>query len=73
MNNWIKYGLVFLGGALVGAMVYKNSKELRSVCTKALGSFMDLKDKAAEAAEMVRAQAEDLLKEADDRRKAAGV
>jgi hypothetical protein len=72
MNNWWKYGLVFVGGAVVGALVYKNSKEIRAVCTKALGGLMDLKDKAMETAETVKESAEDLLAEADVQRKAGG-
>lgn len=71
MNNWWKYGLAFAGGAVVGALVYKNAKEIRAVCTKALGGIMDLKDKAMEAAEVVKESAEDLLAEADAQRKAA--
>jgi hypothetical protein len=70
MNNWWKYGLVFLGGAAAGALVYKNSKQLRSICTKALGGLMDVKDMAVEAAEMIKESAEDLLAEADAQRKA---
>jgi hypothetical protein len=69
MNNWWKYGLVFLGGAVVGALVYKNAKEIRDTCTKALGGIMDLRDKAMETAEMVKESAEDLLAEADAKRK----
>ena len=70
MNNWWKYGLVFVGGAIVGALVYKNAKEIRAVCTKALGDVMDLKDKVMETAEIVKESAEDLLAEADAQRKA---
>ena len=70
-NNWWKYGLAFLGGAVAGVLVYKNSKEIREVCTKALGNVFDLKDKAIEAAELVKESAEDLLAEADAKRKAA--
>jgi hypothetical protein len=69
MNNWWKYGLVFLGGAVTGALIYKNSKEIRELCTKALGGVMDLKDKAMETAETVKESAEDLLAEADAKRK----
>ena len=72
MNNWWKYGLVFLGGAAAGVLVYKNAKEIRAVCTRALGGALDLKDKAMEAAELVKESAEDLLAEADARRKAGG-
>ncbi|MDR0540499.1 MAG: hypothetical protein LBG74_08405 [Spirochaetaceae bacterium] len=72
MNNWWKYGLAFVGGAVAGALVYKNAKEIREVCAKALGGVMDLRDKAMEAAETVRESAEDLLAEADAHRKAAG-
>ena len=72
MNNWWKYGLAFVGGAVVGALVYKNSAELRKLCTKTLGGIMDLKDKAMEAAETIKEGAEDLLAEADAQRRAAG-
>jgi hypothetical protein len=71
MNNWWKYGLAFVGGAVVGALVYKNAKEIREICTRTLGGVMDLKDKAMEAAEVVKESAEDLLAEADAKRKAA--
>ncbi|MDR1306570.1 MAG: hypothetical protein LBK74_03220 [Treponema sp.] len=70
MNNWWKYGLVFLGGAVAGALVYKNSKQLRSLCAKAVGGLMDVKDMAVEAAETIKESAEDLLAEADAQRKA---
>ncbi|MDR0662791.1 MAG: hypothetical protein LBF80_01750 [Spirochaetaceae bacterium] len=46
-------------------MVYKNAKEIRELCTKAIGGAMDLKDKDMEAAEVVKESAEDLLAEAD--------
>jgi hypothetical protein len=71
MNNWWKYGLVFVGGAVVGALVYKNSREIRNLCTKAVGGIMDLKDKAMETAETLKEGAEDLLAEAEAQRKAA--
>jgi hypothetical protein len=71
MTNWWKYGLAFLGGALTGALIYKHSREIRNVCTKTLGSIMDLKDKAIEAAEVVKESAGDLLAEADAKRKSA--
>ena len=69
MSGFLKYGLVFLGGAAVGVWAYKNSKELREVCAKALGGILDLKDKALEAAEIVKESAEDLLAEADAKRR----
>ncbi|MDR2589196.1 MAG: hypothetical protein LBC67_07195 [Spirochaetales bacterium] len=72
MNNWWKYGLAFAGGALVGAFVYKNTSEIRALCTRALGGALDLKDRAMLAAERVKESAEDLLAEADAKRKAAG-
>jgi hypothetical protein len=72
MNNWWKYGLAFVGGAVVGALVYKNSVEIRKLCAKTLGGMMDLKDKAMETAEILKEGAEDLLAEADAQRKAAG-
>jgi hypothetical protein len=72
MNNWWKYGLAFLGGAFVGALVVKNSRELRKLCATALGGVMDIKDMAVEAAETVKEAAEDLLAEADTQRKSSG-
>jgi hypothetical protein len=71
MGNAWKYGLAFVGGVLVGALVYKNSKEIRGVCVKAMGGLLDLKDKAVEAAETVKESAEDFIAEADAARKAA--
>jgi uncharacterized protein (DUF697 family) len=72
MNNWWKYGFAFLGGALVGALVVKNSRELRKLCVTAAGGVMDVRDMAVEAAETVKEAAEDLLAEADARRKTSG-
>ncbi|MDR0511777.1 MAG: hypothetical protein LBG93_01555 [Treponema sp.] len=69
MNNFWKIGVAFLGGVVVGALVYKNSKEIRDVATRALGSVMDLKDRALHAAEIVKESAEDILAEADAKRK----
>ncbi|MDR2489865.1 MAG: hypothetical protein LBD20_00515 [Spirochaetaceae bacterium] len=54
-----------------GLWCIKIPKEIRAVCAKALGRVMDLKDKAMEAAEIVKESAEDLLAEADAQRKAA--
>jgi uncharacterized membrane protein len=71
MNNWWKYGLVFIGGAVAGALVYRNSKQLRGICAKAVGGLLDVRDKAMEAAEVVKEGAEDFLAEADAARKAA--
>jgi hypothetical protein len=71
MNNWWKYGLAFVGGAAVGVLLCKNAKEIREICTRALGGALDLKAKALEAAELVKESAEDLLAEADAKRKAA--
>ncbi|MDR1909798.1 MAG: hypothetical protein LBQ35_07800 [Spirochaetaceae bacterium] len=70
MNNWWKYGLVFLGGAVAGALICKNSKEIRKLCTRAVGGIMDIKDMAVEAAETIKESAEDILAEADAQRKA---
>ncbi|MCL1992280.1 MAG: hypothetical protein FWG66_04970 [Spirochaetes bacterium] len=69
MNNLWKYGLVFLGGAVAGALVYKNSKEIRELCTKAIGGVMDIKDKVVESVEVAKEAGEDLLAEADAKRK----
>ncbi|MDR0376467.1 MAG: hypothetical protein LBH70_01600 [Spirochaetaceae bacterium] len=72
MNNWWKYGLAFVGGAFVGALICKNSKELRKICASAVGGIMDVKDMAVEAIETAKESAEDLLAEADASRKSAG-
>jgi hypothetical protein len=69
MTNWWKYGLAFLAGAAFGAVVCKKSREIRGVCTRALGGVLDLKDKAMEAAETIKESAEDLLAESDARRR----
>ncbi|MDR1315829.1 MAG: DUF6110 family protein [Spirochaetales bacterium] len=69
MTNWWKYGLAFLAGAAFGTLVCKKSREIRGVCTRALGGVLDLKDKAMEAAETIRESAEDLLAESDARRR----
>ena len=71
MNGWWKYGVAFLGGAMAGAWVCRNSRELREVCVAALGGAMNLRDKAVETAGVVKESAEDMLAEADARRKAA--
>jgi hypothetical protein len=71
MGNAWKYGLAFLGGMVAGALVYKNSAEIRAVCIKAMGGLMDLKDKAMETAETVKESTEDFLAEADAARRAA--
>ncbi|MDR2104623.1 MAG: hypothetical protein LBP51_02590 [Deferribacteraceae bacterium] len=69
MNNWWKYGLVFIAGAVVGAAAVKNSEQLRSICTAALGGFLDLKEKAMETAETIKETAEDLIAETESKRK----
>jgi hypothetical protein len=70
MNNWWKYGLVFLAGAVVGAVVVKKNEQLRSICAAALGGLMDIKDKAMETAETFKESAEDLIAETNAKRKA---
>jgi hypothetical protein len=69
MTNWWKYGLAFLAGAAFGVAVCKKSREIRGVCTRALGGALDLKDRAMEAAETIKESAEDLLAESEARRK----
>jgi hypothetical protein len=70
MNNWWKYGLVFIAGAVVGAVAVKKNEQLRAICTAALGGILDLKDKAMETAETLKETAEDLLAESEAKRKA---
>lgn len=70
MSNWVKYGLIFLAGAVVGIALSKNSDKLRSVCTDALGGFMDIRDKAVQTAEAFKESAADFVAESDSKRKA---
>jgi hypothetical protein len=70
MSNWWKYGLVFLAGAVVGAVAVKKNEQLRAVCAAALGGLMDIKDKAMETAETFKESAEDLIAETSAKRKA---
>ena len=67
-NDLIKYGLAFLAGAAVGALVSKNSKELRAMCTSLLSDFLEIKDKVVETAETIKESTEDLLAEAEAKR-----
>ncbi|GHV03969.1 hypothetical protein AGMMS50229_04300 [Campylobacterota bacterium] len=69
MGSWWKYALVFVGGAVAGVIVSKNSEQLRDVCTKAMGGILDIKDRTLAAAETAKETAEDFLAEAEARRK----
>ena len=71
MGNWWKYALVFIGGAIAGVLVSKNSEQLRGVCTKAMGGILDIKDRTLAAAETAKETAEDFLAEAQAARKTA--
>lgn len=68
-GNWWKYVLAFAAGAVAGVAICKNSESIRSVCTNAIGGVMDLKDKAMETVEVAKESAEDLIAEADAKRK----
>lgn len=68
-ENWWKYALAFALGATAGVIVCKNSKQIRTVCTKAIGGALDVKDMVMEKAEIIKESAEDLIAEADAQRK----
>lgn len=69
MGNFWKYALAFALGAAAGAVVCKNSAHVRSICTKAIGGALDVKDMVMEKAEIIKESAEDLVAEADAKRK----
>lgn len=69
-DNWWKYLLAFALGLTAGVVICKNHTQLRTVCTKAIGGAMDMKDAAAVKAVSFKESAEDLLAGADAQRKA---
>ena len=69
MNTLFKYGAVFLGGMILGAVaVSASSKEgqmnLKNIATDLIGRGMDLKDKMAARMEIAKENMEDLAAEA---------
>ena len=68
MNSVLKYGLVFLGGLVVGALgtaaVRRGSLDLKPLATDLISRGMDVKDAIAGAVEKVKEDAQDLMAEA---------
>ena len=78
MNSVFKYGLVFLGGLVVGALgasaVKRGSLDLKPLATDLISRGMDVKDALLSKVEAVREDMQDLAAEArakaEDRRSA---
>ena len=78
MNSVLKYGLVFLGGLVVGALgtaaVRRGSRDLKPLATDLISRGMDVKDALMSKVEAVREDMQDLAAEArakaDDRKSA---
>ncbi|WP_296305150.1 hypothetical protein [uncultured Desulfovibrio sp.] len=78
MNSVLKYGLVFLGGLVVGALgtaaVRRGSLDLKPLATDLISRGMDVKDALMSKVEAVREDMQDLAAEArakaDDRKSA---
>ena len=78
MNSVFKYGLVFLGGLVVGALgasaVKRDSLDLKPLATDLISRGMDVKDALLSKVEAVKEDMQDLAAEArakaEDRRSA---
>lgn len=78
MNSVFKYGLVFLGGLVVGALgsaaVKRGSLDLKPLATDLISRGMDVKDALLSKVEAVKEDMQDLAAEArakaEDRRSA---
>ncbi len=78
MNNFLKYGLFFLGGVAVGAIgtvaVSRGKLDVKPFAAKVLSHGMDIKDALVARAEALREDVEDMAAEAhalQEERKAA--
>lgn len=68
-----RYAIAGIIGLAAGVAVSKNSKRIREACTTAIGGVLDIKDKTVEAVECAKESAEDLIAEADAKRKSQEV
>lgn len=68
MNSVFKYGLVFLGGLVVGALgaaaVKRGSLDLKPLATDLISRGMDVKDALLSKVEAVKEDMQDLAAEA---------
>lgn len=68
MNSFIKYGLVFLGGIVAGALgaaaVNRGTLNLKPLATDLISRGMDVKDALLSKVEAVREDMQDLAAEA---------
>ncbi|WP_297227568.1 hypothetical protein [uncultured Desulfovibrio sp.] len=68
MNSIFKYGLVFLGGLVVGALgsaaVKRGSLDLKPLATDLISRGMDVKDALLSKVEAVKEDMQDLAAEA---------
>jgi len=78
MSGLLRYGLMFLGGAVVGALgataVSRGKLNVRPLAADLLSRGMEIKNTLAEKAELLRENVEDLAAEARhmaDERKSA--
>lgn len=79
MNSFIKYGLVFLGGLVVGALgasaARRGSLNLKPLATDLISRGLDVKDALLSRVEAVKEDMQDLAAEArakaEDRKSAS--
>ena len=68
MNDYLKYGLFFLGGVAVGAIgavaVSRGKLDVKPFATNVLSHGMDIKDALLARAEALREDVEDMAAEA---------
>lgn len=68
MNSVLKYGLVFLGGLVVGALgtaaVRRGSLDIKPLATEIISRGMDVKDALMSKVEAVKEDMQDLAAEA---------
>ena len=68
MNNYMKYGLIFLGGVAVGAVgavaVSRGKLDIKPFAAELLSRGMDVRDAVMAKADAVREDVEDMVAEA---------
>ncbi len=76
MNDFVKYGLFFVGGILLGAvgssMLGKGKMNLKPIVTDVMSRGMDIRDAIAGKVEAIKEDAEDMVaaaKQRSDQRK----
>ncbi len=69
MQGFLKFGLVFLGGAILGALAkhtVDNNEGLRTATTNLLSRGIDMKDCVMSKVETLKETAQDLVAEAQN-------